>query len=214
MQVQGPINRVNLGPNGRAYLWVHPTHEAPSKVVITAHGTSVADQSARAMPRGHLRAPRLNFYCRHGQSLMNEGLINYTSLRNRPLEIVAADQSYDYYLSKFTNTSTNSRRHNDDNETYDDISALLHAPYRTPSPDAQATVSFAEAGASAGMSRFMDRALTPYFPTDIISIAGRPFNNRFVNTLFSRDAVKLSDILRWLAEANYDYPEVHCSFCR
>jgi hypothetical protein len=207
--------RIPLG-GGRAYLWKSRRSQYPHRAVITAHGAWVSDPYARAMAGNPFLIPLLCFYSRHGELVTDEGLIRYAQGRALPIERIMANQSYDYALSKYTNTSeTSFFKHNQEGESYSNIEAILSSPPRNVSAYVDRAFAFAQPMVTAGptqantfraaMAMNINRSVSPEFPTDIITISGRWFG-------FS--TVRLSEILIWLAQAGYNYQEIHCSFCR
>lgn len=203
--------KISLG-EGRAYLW-RDERQGLRRAVITAHGQAVADKTARAMPPNTL-APVLCFYSPHGVSVDDQGLLSYTRGLQAPLERVWANQSYDYHLWKYTNTSKKSRQHNSMGETYALIENLLDSQALVqPTSFANNAVSVALASIrsedpSGAMQIAHDniaKAADFPEPTDIITISGQ---------MGGLASVKLSTLLQWLGPRLTSYREIHCVFCR
>jgi hypothetical protein len=213
MDSSSSIRKVPLG-NGRAYLWKSTRSSYAHRLVITAHGAAVNDSRSRAMESGS-HAPLLHFYSLHGNDVEDEGLRSYAQGRTRPIERIRADKSYDYKLSKYTNSSSTSRRHNQAGETYSDIEALLTRPPRRSSAEVNTAFSYAQGLDAAdpaearsrrdGMTSHIRRSLSPDLPTDVVTISGRHLGT---------NSVRLSDVLVWLRQMRYNYSEIHCVFCR
>lgn len=114
------VDKLPIG--GNAYLFRDSGRTAPkTKCAITAHGLQAMTlHTAMKLNRPDVQ---LLYYGPHNRSIIDVGL---GPLRDAvPFETRTADDSPDYLLSKYTNSSPNPgwlHRHNDNGETYASVS--------------------------------------------------------------------------------------------
>lgn len=204
VQGQDRVQQILIGPGGRAYLWRLSSRPSQGKVIITAHGCARSGFTS-ALSSGTQIGPRLHFFCRHGESTEDEGLRMYTNARATPVETLPANDAPDYLLMKYTNTSTDTRSHNNSNETYASVRNTLTLPRPPVEASTDLAVRFLAGGDTEHFRSNIDRAFAANFRPDVITIRGR---------LHGNGCVRLSDLLSWLENAGYHYDDIYCSFCR
>jgi hypothetical protein len=210
--------RIELGDH--IYLWTTAANGMPAPAcVITAHGDSVPGQS-QAMKAQRFLVPTLHYFCEHGDSARDPGLVIVTGHSGKVVESIPADKSQDYALAKYTNSKPGSTKHNSADESYDairGISSNLLKPTEVYAENAFNIMRSRQQAQDAGAEDFaadlleragasLEAALAPKVTFDVITV-----RNRFS---FGNTEVKLSDILEQLDTHGYFYSDIYCSFCR
>lgn len=215
-----------IGPKGKefAYVWSEPG-KPMSKAVITAHGDST--QSHVDVPDSSIS---LVYYGPHGHIVKDIGLVEIMSHEKVPVETLAAHQSPDYSLSKYTNANGANKlhQHNSQGETYatvggmDGLLAGRHAHHQQSIAnktkalsriDATKNPSF-HASTASQLNVATQLAKNTVRDMDVITIRNRGFRGWALGAYGSAD-VMLSDLIKALdADGRFHFTELHCYFCR
>lgn len=202
-------NPVGSSLTSKLYVWSQKK-DMPSRAeaVITAHGDTTSGDGMRSAPDCSLV-----FYGPHGRVLNDPRLENVLARLIMPYETVASKASYDYKLSKYTNTSSTARnQHNTAGETYDVVGAMddrfatAHTIYKETVAMLYDTVMVEDRDDLVD-SLYEQTTLEEHYrdlPMDIITVRHR------VGQL----SPTLSTALKLLSENGYGYEKVHCNFCR
>lgn len=136
----------------------------------------------------------------------------------KPRQIVGPDPDIqDYELSKYTNTSDDRKQHNDARETYVTVGGMVEsAAHKAKIANGQLKdfATFMQLASATEQKIDFDRLRTDYEREvrffgreplmDIVTIRNRWWTFQ----------ITLSEVVAELAKANFNYTDIHCSFCR
>jgi hypothetical protein len=194
----------------KLYVWSNregrPSADT-TECLISAHGGQSIINS-----RFDVRAVKLVFYCPHGFSLSDPGLDAVVSGTIKVNQTVESGQCQDYELSKYQGADNNNA-----GETYTKIRGLADTLAQQAETTRETALKMCDMAIAANgkakqkLDAIAEREHKRYLQLgrwmDIVTVRKQDFWRQWSNPM-------LSDVIKVLHSAGYDYTTFHCVFCR